>query len=224
MVADTVEQLAGGGDGAEGVGAAVLRGQALPGLGGGGAQRVGEAQPGLLRGQRGVLARLGRDRLHLTEPEPQQVGLLRTLPGGLHDLGELGLRGAQRAEGLGVPAAQLQRLGAGEAVEGVALRRRLQQPVLVGLAVHGDQGRRGRRARWPGPPRPRRRHGSGPRPRSAGPAAAGRPRSRRRARPPCRAARRRARPRGPRPRPGPPWRRCGPRRSRRGHRGAARAR
>ena len=36
-------------------------------------------------------------------------------------------------------AAVADRVGAGEAVEGIALRRGLQQPMLVGLSVHGDE-------------------------------------------------------------------------------------
>ena len=47
----------------------------LPRLHGRGAQRVGEPEPGLLRGQGGVLPRLGGDGLDLLEPEPQEVGL-----------------------------------------------------------------------------------------------------------------------------------------------------
>ena len=49
----------------------------------------------------------GSDRLDLAEPEAQQVGLAGPLPGGLHDLGQLGLGRPQHAVGRGVVVAQL---------------------------------------------------------------------------------------------------------------------
>ncbi len=97
-------------------------------------------EPGLLGREVGVLARLRVDRLDLAEPEPEQVGLAGPLPGGSTDLGELVLGGAQLGVSLGEAVPQSQRPVAGEAVQGLALGRRLQQPVLVGLAVHGHQG------------------------------------------------------------------------------------
>ena len=68
-----------------------------------------------------------------------------------------------------------------EPVQRLALRPRLEQPVLVGLAVHrhqrlGDLGQR----RTPAPTRRRRRPASAPRPTRCGPAPPGRPRPRRR--------------------------------------------
>ena len=96
-------------------------------------------QPLLLLGERGVLAGLGCDRLDLAQAEAQQVGLTGPFPGGRHHLRELPFR----LEQLGVEAAVIgqqrrDRL-ATEGVERLALRAGLQEPVLVGLTVDGDQ-------------------------------------------------------------------------------------
>ena len=124
----------------QGVGLVELAGQRLAGLLGGGAQGVGEPEPGLLGGERGVLAGLRVDRLQLLEAEAEQVGLAGALPGARHHLVELALAGHQAGVPLGVRGQQRGGLLAAEPVEGLALRPGLQQAVLVGLPVHGDQG------------------------------------------------------------------------------------
>ena len=200
----------------------VVGGQRLAGGLGGGAQRVGEPEPGLLGGERVVLARPGCDRLDLLEPEPEQVGLAGPLARGAEHLAQLGLDGAQPREALAVALERRRRAGPGEGVQRVALRLGSQQPVLVGLTVHGDQRRRRRgRARRPGteaPPRNARERPSAEtwRPSSSRPASTS---------PPCSSAiaLERRRRRGPRPRRGPRWRRCAPRRCRRDRPAAARA-
>ena len=100
-------------------------------------QRVGVAEPGVLVAQRVVFARLGVDGAHLGQPEAQQVGFLS--PGA--PLGEHLVQGLLDRAQLTDGQAQLgqQRLVPGEPVEGLALSRRLQQPQLVGLPVHGHQ-------------------------------------------------------------------------------------
>ena len=89
--------------------------------------------------ERGVLAGLRVDRLQLLEAEAEQVGLAGALPGARHHLVELALAGHQAGVPLGVRGQQRGGLLAPEPVEGLALRPGLQQAVLVGLPVHGDQ-------------------------------------------------------------------------------------
>ena len=118
----------------------VLAGERLARLLGGRAQGVGEPEPALVGRQRGVLARLGGDRLDLAEPEAQQVGLLGPLPGVWRRPPRAR---ARRRRGGGSRSAYVVSsagdLLAAEPVERLALRPGLQQPVLVGLAVHGDE-------------------------------------------------------------------------------------
>ncbi len=140
MLADALEQGAGGRGGGQGVRLLSVRGQRLPGLLGRGAEGVGEAEPGLLPRQRVVLARLGSDRLDLGEPEPQLVGLPGPVAGRGDHLGELGLGGGEAGVEVGVLRQQAGDVVAGEPVQRFALRPRLEQPVLVGLSVDGDQG------------------------------------------------------------------------------------
>ena len=107
------------------------------------------------------------------EPEAQQVGLAGPLAGGGDHLVELALGGVEPGVQVGVasPAARpaSRRRRSGRAPR--AGRAGLQQPVLVGLAVHGDQrlGDLGERRR-PAPRRRRRTPASGPRRRRCGPA------------------------------------------------------
>ena len=111
-----------------------------------GAQRVAVPQPLGLGGELDVLAGLRVDRLDLVEPEAQQVGLLPARAPGVVAARRSGLDGAQPAR---------RRRGSGE--RGDRRRRRsgrarraagrAEQPLLVGLAVHGDEvARRGRQA------------------------------------------------------------------------------
>ncbi len=102
MLADAVEQPAGRGHRRERVRGLLLARERLARLLRGRPQRVGEAQARLLGGQSSVLARLGGDRLDLSETEPEQVGLPGSLPGGGHHLVELGLEGLQPGEELAI--------------------------------------------------------------------------------------------------------------------------
>ena len=192
------------------VGVAGLAGQRLARLLRGGAQRVGVAQPGLVGRQLGVLARLGVDRLDLAEPEPEQVGLPSPLAGAGHDLVELALGRLEPCVQRGVRRHQGQHGLAAEPVQRLSLGPLAQQPVLVGLAVHGHQrlggvgqpGHRHRGAADPGPRPPFARDVAGQHHAAVLDLAAGvvdrRPEARR------------GRSRRPRPRPARCPRRCGP--------------
>ena len=140
VLADALEQGACGRGGGQGVGLLPVRGQGLPGLLGRGAEGVGEPEPGLLPRQRLVLARLGADRLDLGEPEPQLVGLPGPVPGRRDHLGELGLGRGEAVVEVGVLREQAGDVVAAEPVQRLALCPRLEQPVLVGLSVDGDEG------------------------------------------------------------------------------------
>ena len=93
----------------------------------------------LVGGEQLVLTGLGVDLLDLLQAEPQQVGLLRALarPRGqlLQALGDV----AVPAVGGDVAAQRLGHLVAREPVERGALPPGLEQALLVGLAVHGDE-------------------------------------------------------------------------------------
>ena len=123
-----------------------------------GPQRRRRARAAPPRPQRGVLARLRVDRLDLVEAEAQQVGLLGPLAGRAWSARPA--RCATAAQ-LVVRRAVAPSSGTATAVAGVPVQRlalpgRLQQPLLVGLAVHRHAGRRpARRARPPAPPRRR---------------------------------------------------------------------
>ena len=140
VLADAVEQGPRGVRRGERVRVTVLARERLAGLLGGGAQGVGEAQPGLVGLQGDVLPRLRRHRLDLAQPEAEQVCLLRPLAGGRDHLLQLGLRRLEPAVQVGVRREQRGQRLAPEPVERLALGAGLQQPVLVGLAVHGHQG------------------------------------------------------------------------------------
>ena len=139
VLPDAVEEPAGRGDRSQGVGGALLAREGLAGLLGGGAQGVGVAEPRLLRGQLDVLAGLGGDVLDLAEAEAEQVGLAGPLAGVPDHLGELALDVDELPVEVGVGGEQRGDGRPREPVECVALGARPQQPVLVGLAVHGDQ-------------------------------------------------------------------------------------
>ena len=200
VLADAVEERAGGGGGRQGVRVPLLARERLAGLLGRGAQRVGEPEPGLLGRQRGVLARLGSDRLDLAEPEAEQVGLLGALARGGHDLVELALGGlaaggaGRRTSSAARPAASPpNRSSASRWARAWSSRCWSDWPCTAtsGSATLGQRGR-------PAPRRRPRRPANGPRPTRCGPARRGRPRPRRRPpRPP-----RRTRP-GRRPRTTP---------------------
>ncbi len=116
-----------------------VRGQGGMRLLGGGAQRLGVGQPVLLAAQRLVLAGLRSCRRDLVQPMAQRVDL----PGPLllmgDQVGQLAARPAQPAIGGAVVGQQRSHRLTGEAVERLALRGGLAQPVLLGLAVHGHQ-------------------------------------------------------------------------------------
>ena len=139
VVADAVEEGAGGRRGGQGVGLLLVAREGLARLLGGGAQLVGVPQPRLLRRQGGIFAGLGLDRLHLAEPEPQQVGLAGPVASGGDDLVQLALGGEQALVEDDVVGQQGGDLLPAEPVERLALRPRLEQAVLVGLPVHRDQ-------------------------------------------------------------------------------------
>ena len=141
VVADAVEQLAGRGDGAQGVRTAVVGGEAVARLLGGGAQRVGEPEPRLLLRQRDVLARLRRDTASISASpkRSRSASRARSMAEATTSASSASVA-AQRGVGRGERAPQPQHLVAGEPVERLALGAGLQQPVLVGLPVHGDRG------------------------------------------------------------------------------------
>lgn len=142
MGADRVQRALGGRDhGARVDALGVLRvpGEARVREGGRGGERFGVAQAFGLGGEFDVLARQRLGRGDLLDAEAEQVRLLGAFPGA----------GGQFVELLGhVPqpavrgAVLHQRPGDGVArvpVQGLALPRRAQQALLVGLAVHRDE-------------------------------------------------------------------------------------
>ena len=162
VLAHPVEQLAGGGDGAERVGTAVLGGQALAGLLGGGAQGVREAEPGLLGG-RGRASSPGCGSTASTSPSPKRsrsASRARSRAD-CDDVGELGLgRRAARRSPRPNRARSASAFVAGEAVE----RRRAARPgcssrcwsdwpctATSGSASDGQRGDRDRGAAGEGP-------------------------------------------------------------------------
>ena len=125
--------------GGQGVLGALLARQGLARLLGSRPEGVGEPQTGLLRGQPHVLARHGVDGLDLAEAEPQLVGLTGALTGRTDHLGQVALGLDQLGPQARVVLGRLGDVRTGEPVEGRALCSGLQEPVLVGLTVHGDQ-------------------------------------------------------------------------------------
>ncbi len=132
------------------------------GGGGSGVQRVGVGQPVLLRAQRGFLARLRVELLDLGEARPQLLGLGGAGAGLRRQRGELVEYLAVAAVGALVVGQDLGQHRAGVLVERLALTPGLEQLLLVGLPVHGNQvigevGEQGHRDRAaaresPGPP------------------------------------------------------------------------
>ena len=94
----------------------------------------------LLLGERGVLPGQRGHRLYLTKPETEQVGLAGPFPGMRHHVEQLPLHRGQSGVAVGPAVQQVGDLGAAEAVQRFPLSLGLEQPVLVGLAVHRDQG------------------------------------------------------------------------------------
>ncbi len=139
---DPVQGLPGGGDHRGGVDALrVLRVPRQRGVreGGRGGEGLGVPEPLRLGGQLDVLP---RQRLHggdLVQPEPQQIRLLGPLPGPGGQLLQLGGDGPQPPVGRRVLGVRDLHPVPGVPIEGAALPRRLEQPLLVGLAVHGDE-------------------------------------------------------------------------------------
>ena len=120
--------------------------QRHPRLVGGGAQRVGVAEPLGLGVERVVLARLGRDGLDLLQAVPEHVGGLRQLAG----LAAAALEvGGELAPAL---------VGGAVAVEQLQVRRRRRSGPARGAARPGGTAAAGRsgRARRAGPRRARR--------------------------------------------------------------------
>lgn len=106
---------------------------------GGGGERVGMSEALRLGGELGVLAGQRFDRGDLVQPEAQQIGFLGPLTGARGQLVELTRDLAQPPVGRRVLG-----VGHGDAVarvpvQGLPLPGRLEQPLLVGLAVHGDE-------------------------------------------------------------------------------------
>ncbi|CAM5712250.1 hypothetical protein SPURM210S_08421 [Streptomyces purpurascens] len=105
----------------------------------GGRQRLGVPQPLGLLGQFHVLTGPGLDGGDLVEPVAQHVGLLGPFPCARGDLVELDGGGPQPLVRLAVLG---QRHGDGVArvpVERLPLPGQLEQPLLIGLPVHGHQ-------------------------------------------------------------------------------------
>ena len=127
-------------------------------LGGGEPQVFEVAQALGALPQLDVLAALRGDGLDLLDREPQVLGLAGAAVALGDEHVELGGAVLPAAEGILIVAEQHTELGAGEAVERLALGGRRAQPQLVGLPVHDDElptdlvenadrGARGRRRR-----------------------------------------------------------------------------
>ena len=169
MVAHPFENGAGHGGRAQCVRVTALARQRLTGLLGSGAQGIGVAQPCLVDRQLRVLPGPRVDGLDLAKPEPEQVGLPGAFASAGHHLVELTLGRAQPGVQRRVGLREGQDRLTAEPVERLALCSRPEQPVLVGLAVHGHQRfghlgqprHRDRRPTDPGPGPPLARHVAG---------------------------------------------------------------
>ena len=104
-----------------------------------GVQRVGVGQPLLLRAQRGLFAGLRLELLDLGEAGPEGFGLRRAGPRLRGQRHELLVHRPVPLERPLVVAEHHGKLGARVLVERLALPAWLEQLLLVGLAVHGDQ-------------------------------------------------------------------------------------
>ncbi len=207
------------------VGAAGVAGERLARLLGGGAQGVGEAEPGLVGGQGVVLARLRGDCLDLAEPEAQQVGLAGPLAGRGDHLVELARVASSAAVEVGVgrrggrrAALPPNRSSASRWARGSRSRCWSDWPCTAtrGYGDLGQGGHRHRRAADEGPRAALGRDVAGQHHGAVLDLAAGLL-DRVGERGQVADARRR-------PRPAPAWPRCGRRRCRRGRPGAGRAR
>lgn len=106
---------------------------------GGGGERLGVAEPLGLGGEFDVLPGARGDGLDLGEPEAQQIGLLDPLAGPGGDLLQLAGDGPQPPVRLAVGGERYGDGLAGVPVERAALPGGLEQALLVGLAVDGDE-------------------------------------------------------------------------------------
>ncbi len=106
---------------------------------GGGGEGLGVPEPLGLGGQFGVLAGQRGDGLDLFEAEAQQIGLLGAFPGPGGDLVQLGGDGPQPPVRLAVGRERHRDGLARVPVERAALPGGLEQALLVGLAVDGDE-------------------------------------------------------------------------------------
>ncbi len=104
-----------------------------------GVQAIGMGEPFLLREQVAVLAVSGRQPLDLTEPEPQRIGLHGALTRLRRDLLELTVHLMVQAVGALIFGEHHDKLGTRVTVQRLTLPARLEQLLLVGLAVHGNQ-------------------------------------------------------------------------------------
>ena len=117
----------------------VITGQDGAGLLGGPSQLVSESKTRFLGGQLSVLARHGRDPGHLVEAELEQVGFSGSVQSRCRHRNQLTLNRGQLGEQPGVLAREECQVGTCESIQSLALRSGLQQPVLIRLAVYGDQ-------------------------------------------------------------------------------------
>ena len=143
VAADRVQRPPGLAEQGHRVGALAGRGrvpqQRLVRGGGGGVQPVGVGQPLLLGPERGGLARDRVELLDLDQPGPELGRLGGSLAGLGGDLGQLGPRLPVPVVGPLVVRQDLGQHRARELVERFPLPSGLEQLLLVGLAVHGDE-------------------------------------------------------------------------------------
>ena len=102
-------------------------------------QRVGVREPFVLRQQRRVLAGHRGGRLDLGQAEPQRLGLGGPLPLGQRQRLQLLADRPVPREGPPVVRQHGSQLGAAEPVQRIPLPPGLEQLLLIGLPVHGDQ-------------------------------------------------------------------------------------
>ncbi len=117
----------------------LVAGEGQLGRAGAGGEGIGVAEHRDLGRERGVLARRRADLLDLGQPEAQLGGLAVELGAAAAQVGEQGLDLAQPGVGDAVLRQRRADRRARVAVQGGPLASRLEQPLLVGLAVHRDE-------------------------------------------------------------------------------------